>query len=72
MVKHLVALIFVTAFLTFFVMMVSCSDPILPLIKSKYPGCEILKYEELGKGYVEAHLQCGPLIKVVRFQDRRN
>ena len=70
MVKKLIALVFVTAVLTLFVMLAACSDPLLPLIKSRYPGCEILKYEELGKGYVEAHLQCGPLIKVVRFQDR--
>jgi hypothetical protein len=71
MTKHLIGLLIVAAFLTFLILH-GCANPLVPLIQARYPDCQLLSYDELGQGYVEARLQCGPVIKVVRFQDRRN
>jgi hypothetical protein len=70
MVKYFIGLLLVTAFLTL-LSLHGCSSPLVPLIRAKYPDCQLLSYDELGQGYIEAKLQCGPLIKVVKFQDRR-
>lgn len=48
-----------------------CAPAIVPVIEAKYPGCRVLKCEDLGKGYVEARLQCGPVIRVVKMREMK-
>lgn len=70
MTKYLIGLLLVAALLTL-LLFHGCANPLVPLVQAKYPDCQLLSYDELGQGYIEAKLQCGPIIKVVKFQDRR-
>lgn len=68
--KHLIGLLIVTAFLVL-MFFHGCTNPMIPLVQAKYPDCQLISYDELGNGYLEARLQCGPIIKVVKMRDSR-
>lgn len=70
MTKHFIGLLIVTVFLVL-VFFHGCTNPMVPLVQAKYPECQLLSYDELGSGYLEAKLQCGPVIKVVKMRDSR-
>lgn len=71
MVKHLIGLIVTTIILTFLMFSGSCTNPLVPVIQHKYPECQLLDYETLDDGYLEAKLQCGPIIKIIKMKERR-
>lgn len=71
MTRHLFYLLLVTTFLVVFVVFIGCGNSLVPIISKKYPGCQLLDYTEISQGYLEAKLQCGPLIKVVKLRDSR-
>lgn len=39
--------------------LLSCSDPMVQVVKSKYPNCDVLKIDETDSGRYDVIIQCG-------------
>ena len=49
----------------------SCEPhPLKVVLENRYPNCQVIRIGDVERGYVEASLQCGPVIKSVRYRSR--
>jgi len=46
-----------------------CHQPTISYFETKYPGCRVMKIENLPDDYVQAKMRCGVSIKVVQVRE---
>ena len=56
-------------FLLMSTFLLSCEPHPLKLeIEDQYPNCQVIRIKDVNRQYLEASLQCGPVVKTVTYR----